>query len=90
MAITTVCYTATMTYYVLDLDEQTASALAAWSARTGLGPEAALADLLRLLLELTGGRGELRSAAQQLQALLEHLEPQEPVARDACRADCVH
>ena len=89
MAITTICYTATMTYYVLDLDEQTASALAAWSARTGLGPEAALADLLRLLLELTGGRGELRSAAQQLQALLEHLEPQEPVARDACRAGCV-
>jgi hypothetical protein len=79
-----------MTYYVLDLDEQTASALAAWSRRTGLAPEAALADLLRLLLDLTEGRGELRTAAQQLRALLEHLEPQEPVARHACRADCVH
>jgi hypothetical protein len=79
-----------MTYYVLDLDEQTASALAAWSRRTGLVPEAALADLLRLLLDLTEGRGELRTAAQQLRALLEHLEPQEPVARDAYRADCVH
>ena len=79
-----------MTYYLLDLDEQTASALAAWSRRTGLEPESALADLLRLLLDLTEGRGELRTAAQQLRALLEHLEPQEPVARDACRADCVH
>ena len=79
-----------MTYYVLDLDEQTASALAAWSTRTGLGPEAALADLLRLLLDLTEARGDLRSAAQQLRALLEHLEPQEPVARAACRADCAH
>jgi hypothetical protein len=79
-----------MTYYVLDLDEQTASALAAWSRRTGLVPEAALADLLRLLLDLTEGRGELRTAAPQLRALLEHLEPQELVARDACRADCVH
>ena len=75
MAITTICYTAIMTYYVLDLDEQTASALAAWSRRTGLEPEAALADLLRLLLDLTEGRGELRTAAQQLRALLEHLEP---------------
>ena len=90
MAITTICYTAIMTYYVLDLDEQTASALAAWSRRTGLEPEAALADLLRLLLDLTEGRGEVRSAAQQLRALLEQLEPQEPAARDACRADCVH
>jgi hypothetical protein len=79
-----------MTYFLLDLDEQTASALAAWSARTGLGPEAALADLLRLLLDLTEARGELRTAAQQLRMLLEHLEPQEPVARQACRADCAH
>ena len=79
-----------MTYYVLDLDEQTASALAAWSRRTGLAPEAALADLLRLLLDLTEAQGEVHSAAQQLRALLEHLEPQEPVARDAYRADCVH
>jgi hypothetical protein len=79
-----------MTYYVLDLDEQTASALAAWSRRTGLEPEAALTDLLRLLLDLTEGRGELRTAAQQVRMLLEHLEPQEPVARRACRADCVH
>ena len=79
-----------MTCYVLDLDEQTASALAAWSRRTGFAPEVALADLLRLLLDLTEARGELRTAAQQLRALLEHLEPQEPVARDACRADCVH
>jgi hypothetical protein len=79
-----------MTYYLLDLDEQTASALAAWSRRTGLGPEAALADLLRLLLDLTEGRGELRTAAQQLRTLLEHLEPQEPVARHTRRADCVH
>jgi hypothetical protein len=79
-----------MTYYVLNLDEQTASALAAWSRRTGLGPEAALTDLLRLLLDLTEGRGELRTAAQQVRMLLEHLEPQEPAARRACRADCVH
>ena len=79
-----------MTYYLLDLDEQTASALAAWSRRTGLGPEVALADLLRLLLDLTEGRGELRSAAQQLRVLLEHLEPPKPVARSARRADCVH
>ena len=79
-----------MTRYMLDLDEHTASALAAWSRRTGLGPEAALADLLHLLLDLTEARGEVRSAAQQLRALLEHLEPQEPVARHACRADCVH
>jgi hypothetical protein len=64
-----------MTYYVLDLDEQTASALAAWSRRTGLEPDAALADLLRLLLDLTEAGGEVRSAAQQLRALLEHLEP---------------
>ena len=64
-----------MTRYMLDLDEQTASALAAWSRRTGLGPEAALADLLHLLLDLTEARGEVRSAAQQLRALLEHLEP---------------
>jgi hypothetical protein len=79
-----------MTCYMLDLDEQTASALVAWSTRTGLEPETALADLLRLLLDLTEARGELHSAAQQLRALLEHLEPQEQVARDACRADCVH
>jgi hypothetical protein len=70
-----------MTCYMLDLDEQTASALAAWSTRTGLEPETALADLLRLLLDLTEARGELRSAAQQLRALLEHLEPQEPPRR---------
>jgi hypothetical protein len=64
-----------MTRYMLDLDEQTAAALTAWSTRTGLGPEAALADLLHLLLDLTEARGEVRSAAQQLRALLEHLEP---------------
>jgi hypothetical protein len=70
-----------MTCYMLDLDEQTASALATWSTRTGLEPETALADLLRLLLDLTEARGELRSAAQQLRVLLEHLEPQEPPRR---------
>jgi hypothetical protein len=75
--------------YTVELDSETAGLLRAWCLRTGLEPEPALADLLRVLLELVDEAAEKQSVlhvAAQLWSLLDALGLSKQAQRDQASA----